>query len=79
MPDPKKIPTLDDIYASRQPNELEKSLAAQGQPGSIPNGWLPWVMASLPNSDPRKIAVKRAQINGITLTEEEVRAIFKQQ
>jgi hypothetical protein len=78
MPDPKPIPTLAEAFAMREPSELEQRMAAARQPGHIPDGWLPWVLDSLPDSDPRKQAIKRAQINGVQLSEEDIHAIFKQ-
>jgi hypothetical protein len=74
----KPIPSLSEAFALREPNELEQRMAAARQPGYVPAGWTGWVLDSLPDSDPRKIAVKRAQINGITLSEEDIHAIFKQ-
>ncbi len=76
MPDPKPIPTLDEIYANREPNALEKSLAEQKRLGYIP-GWESWTLDNLPPNDPRAIAAKRLAING-QLTEEAIRDLFKQ-
>jgi hypothetical protein len=74
----KPIPTWDEIYASRQPSELEQSIAAQHAPGYIPPGWQQWILDSLPATDPRKIEVLRAQINGVQLSEEALNELFKQ-
>jgi hypothetical protein len=77
MPDPKpKIPTLAEAFALREPNELEKRMAAERQPGYIPPGEARWILDHLPPNDPRRVAAKRLEING-QLTEEALRELFK--
>lgn len=78
MTDKPKVPTLSEAFAMRTPNELEQRLAAQRQPGYLPPGTLgAWVIDGLPDSDLRKQAIKRAQINGVQLTEEQIHDLFK--
>ncbi len=74
MTDKPKIPTWDEIYSNREPNDLEKRLAAQRQPGHIPDGWESWIVAGLTGE--RKQAAKRLALNG-QLTREALSDLFK--
>lgn len=67
MPDKNGIPTLAEAFANRQPNELEKCLAAQKQPGYLPEGrYGEWALRALKFSDPeRYMRVKAAQVNNL--------------
>ncbi len=66
---PKLIPSWNEAYANRQPNELEQRLAAQKQPWYLPEGsfgtWaLEGALRVLKVSDPVKYQrIKAAQIN----------------
>lgn len=57
------IPRLAAVYAASKPNEIEQRLAQQSQPGHVPLGLAPWVLSRLPDTDPRKLAARRAMIN----------------
>jgi hypothetical protein len=61
----KPIPDLETYYRTlRVPNELERHLAAQKKPGGAPDWAKAWASQMMPDTDPRKVAWKRASING---------------
>jgi len=79
MPDKNNIPTWSEAYAATPPNELEKYLEQQKQPGFIPPGFEGWVagfVMRLPATDLRRQLLVRRSINHEEVTEEDRKFIF---